>query len=335
MKKIIKIINVQENNVLDIRFWPTDICNYDCSYCFPNSKDAIYRYPKNVDTVVRNFRKLFNVYNEKFGKDTFYINLVGGGEPTLWPQFSYFCEHIKKEHNVRLQVTTNGSRTLRWWEENIQYLDKVVLSCHNEFVDLENFINVADYVYEQGKVINALVLMDAPNFDKCVNIVETMKSTSKHPWLIEVKTVVDSPGHDVGSYTEEQLKYMRMGLKRIPDGEWILKHMDQLVPFKSIGMFDDGSVKPFKPDDYISQQINNFYNWKCNVSIENLVISYDGKVTGSCQEEVFTNTNLNMFSENFEEEFNSEALALKPIICPRLHCGCTPDTHITKEKVQT
>lgn len=333
MKKIIKIINTQENNILDIRFWPTDICNYNCSYCFPNSKDGVYRYPKNVDTIVRNFRKLFNVYNEKFGKNTFLINLVGGGEPTLWPYFSYFCENIKKEHDVRLQVTTNGSRTLRWWEENIQHLDKVVLSCHNEFVDLEHFIKVADYAFEQGKIINALVLMDANNFDKCVEIVETMKSTSKYPWIIEVKTVIDSPGHDIASYTPTQLDYVKSGIKRIPNSDWILKRLELLMPFKSMAIFDDGSIKAFKPDDYVSQQNNYFYNWKCNVSLENLVITYDGKVTGSCQEEIFTNTNINMFSEDFEKDFDAEALTLRPIMCTKIQCGCTPDTHITKEKV--
>lgn len=62
MKKIIRIVNVQEPNVLDIRFWPTDICNYNCNCCFPESKDGVNRYHKNIDTIVKNFRKLFDVY---------------------------------------------------------------------------------------------------------------------------------------------------------------------------------------------------------------------------------------------------------------------------------
>jgi organic radical activating enzyme len=331
-KKIIKIQSAQESNVLDIRFWPTDICNYDCSYCFPNSKDGVYRYPKNVGTVVKNFRKLFDIYNQKFGKDTFLINLVGGGEPTLWPYFKEFCDEIKKHHNVKLQVTSNGSRTLRWWEENTSTIDKVVLSCHHEFVDLKNYIEVADYLHRSGKIVTALVLMDAVHWDKCINIVDTMMTTSKEQWIIETKSVVDSPGHDINSYSQEQLDYIKMALKRVPTSDWLIPRLGFLNPFKSIAMFDDQSIMACKPETHINSRWNNFYNWKCNVTMENLVISYDGSVTGSCQEDLFKDCKLNMFSETFEQEFDQAAFDLAPISCPRVSCSCQPDTHITKSK---
>lgn len=332
-KKIIRIVNTQEQNVLDIRFWPTDICNYDCSYCFPNSKDGIYRYPKNVDTIINNFRKLFNFYQEKFGKTMFRLNLVGGGEPTMWPHFSQFCEGIKKYHNVRLQLTTNGSRTMRWWEENYHFLDKVVLSSHAEFCDPEHLINVADFIHSKEIVVNTLVLMDAKNWDNCKNIVNRMLTESKQPWIVEVKTVVDSPGHDINSYSQEQKDYLSQGLKRIPDGDWLLKRLNILNPFKSIAMYDDGSVKAFKPDEYISTQKNGFYGWSCDVAKENLVISYDGSVAGSCQEKIFEDSNLNMFSETFVEEFDIASVSLDSIRCPKILCSCAPDSHISKVKV--
>ena len=61
MKKIpIKIISTQEPDVLHVRFIPTDICNFNCSYCFPGSGNVNkFRYPKNIDTVIKNFRILF------------------------------------------------------------------------------------------------------------------------------------------------------------------------------------------------------------------------------------------------------------------------------------
>lgn len=334
MKKIIKIVNTQEQNVLDIRFWPTDICNYDCSYCFPGSKDGVYRYPKNIDTVVRNFRILFDFYKEKFCKTSFRVNLVGGGEPTMWPHFSTFCEEIKRHHDVRLQLTTNGSRTMRWWEENYHFLDKVVLSSHGEFCDPKHLIEVADFLHGKELVVNTLVLMDAKNWDVCKSIVDRMLTESQHPWIIEVKTVVDSPGHDINSYTQEQLNFITQGLKRIPDGDWLLKRLNILNPFKSIAVYNDGSVKAFKPDEYISSRQNGFYGWSCDVAKENLVISYDGSVSGSCQEIIFKDSNLNMFAETFVEDFNKASVELGSLICPKILCSCTPDTHITKSAPQ-
>jgi organic radical activating enzyme len=331
MKKIIRIINTQEPNVLDIRFWPTDICNFDCSYCFPNSKDAIYRYPKNIKTVIKNFRLLFDFYKEKFSKDEFRVNLVGGGEPTLWPHFKEFCEGIKETHKIRLQVTTNGSRTLRWWEENYQLLDKVVLSTHHEFCNIEHQKRVADFIFSKDIIVDALVLMDHMHWDKCVNIVESFKQ-SKYPWIVEVKAIVDSPGRDVNSYTSEQLEYMKNSFKRLPDSDWVIKKIDLLNPFKSVALFDDGSAKAFKPDEYISSKKNGFYNWKCDVAKENLVITYDGSVSGSCQERIFKNSNLNMFSETFEVDFLKAQVELDTITCSSLLCGCTPDTHISKSR---
>jgi organic radical activating enzyme len=332
MKKIIRIINTQEPNVLDIRFWPTDICNFDCSYCFPNSKDAIYRYPKNIETVIKNFRLLFDFYKEKFNKDEFRINLVGGGEPTLWPHFNEFCEGIKSTHKVRLQVTTNGSRTIRWWEENYHFLDKVVLSTHHEFCDVEHQKQVADFIFSKDIIIDALVLMDSMHWEKCVSIVESFKQ-SNYPWIIEVKAIVDSPGRDINSYTQDQLNYMKTSLKRIPDSDWLIKKLDLLNPFKSVALFEDNSAKTFTPDEYISNKVNSFYNWKCDVAKENLVITYDGSVSGSCQEQIFKNTNLNMFSETFESDFLTAQVELDSLICPRVFCSCTPDTHISKSRV--
>ena len=193
MTQPIKIVSLQPKEVLDIRFWPTDICNFNCTYCFPGSKDANFRYPKNVDTVIKNFNLLFDLYKDKHNKKKFDINLVGGGEPTLWPYFKEFCEGIKQRHNVELTVTTNGSRSFRWWEANGKYVDKVTLSVHHEFADIDHTIKVLDYLYSSGITCTALVLMDAEYFDKCKGIVDKLQE-SKYPWFIEAKPIVDFAG---------------------------------------------------------------------------------------------------------------------------------------------
>lgn len=327
----IKIINLQPKEVLDVRFWPTDICNFNCSYCFPGSKDGVYRYPKNVNTVIKNFSLLFDLYRDKYGKKKIDLNLVGGGEPTLWPHFTEFCAGIKERHNVELTVTTNGSRTLRWWQDNSQYIDKVTLSVHHEFVDVDHTIEVLDYLYGEGITCTALVLMDAQEFDKCKGIIEKLK-TSKHPWFIEAKPVVDFPGKDNLSYTEEQKQFMKQDLKRLPDPSFLMKNLHLFRIHDSIALYDDDTAETKRTSDYINEGTNYYNNWNCNVALENLVITFDGTVKGSCNAELFKDYNINLFDENFEEEFNKASFNLATIKCPFASCACQPDTHISKWK---
>jgi organic radical activating enzyme len=269
------------------------------------------------------------MYAEKNQKKKFDINLVGGGEPTMWPHFDQFCREIKQNHNVELTVTTNGSRSLRWWKKNSSTLDKVTLSVHHEFADIDHSIEVLDYLYSQGISGTALVLMDASAFDYCKSIIDRMQA-SKHPWFIEAKPVVQSEGKDVHSYTQEQQDFMKQDLKRVPDSDFILKNMHLFRTHDSIAMYDDEEVELKRSSDYINERVNNFYGWNCNVPLENLVISFDGTVKGSCNANLFKDYNINVFSETFEEDFNDGRFELKTITCPFNSCECQPDTHITK-----
>jgi len=329
MKKFpIKVISTQEPDTLHVRFFPTDICNFNCSYCFPGSHDEKYRYPKNVDTVVKNFRILFDLYKNKLNKTKFHLMVAGGGEPTIWPGIEQFCKEIKEQHEVYTTIITNGSRTLRWWDDNSAFFDGVNLSCHHEFVDIDHYIAVADLLFSKGIKVNALMLMDAQNWDKCVSYVDKMKQ-SKYPWFIQTKEIVDAPGRGMDAYTPEQIEYVNTSLKRVPDSEWLLKHFNDIRTHESIVLFNDESAFPARAHSVIVNRWNNFKGWKCNVALETLLIKPDGTVTGSCQESIFGDNMFNVFSETFEQDFKPN-VEFKPIICPRDTCACQPETHVTK-----
>ena len=327
-KKLIKIFSTQESNVLHIRFFPTDICNFNCSYCFPGSHPEKYRYPKNVNNVIKNFRGIFDFYSKKYNKTKFHLYIAGGGEPTIWPSVEQFCKEIKEQHDVYISIVTNGSRTLRWWEDNGDYIDDVVLSCHNEFVDIEHYVNVADLMFSKGKKVTALMLMDANHWDKCVSYIDRMQQ-STHPWFIEAKAVVEAPGHGMDVYTQEQLDYLNPTMKRLPDSTWLISHLDEMRLYESVLMFDDNTIKLSKSQEIIVNGWNNFKGWNCNVSLESLVITADGTISGSCQAVLLGNNAFNVFSETFLDTFTAD-LELKPITCPLATCACVPETNITK-----
>jgi sulfatase maturation enzyme AslB (radical SAM superfamily) len=321
MKKIIRIVSTQESNVLQVRFWPTDICNFDCSYCFPGSHDNKFRFPADTNLALNSFRKIFDFYKAQ-GKTKFHLMIGGGGEPTLWPDLNIFCRQIRESYDVHITLITNGSRTIRWWEEHLQSFDDVVLSCHNEYVDIEHQKTVGDLLFASGVKVTALMLMDEKHWDKCVSYVELMKM-SKYPWTIEAKPIVDALGHGMDCYSEEQIAYITT--KRIPNSEWIFKHFADIKMYESVSLFDDGTATVNRSPEIITNKHNYFYNWSCNVGKESISIDVAGNVLGSCQVPVFDQP-VNIFKE-------LPTLALNDITCPKLYCSCQPDTHITKAKV--
>jgi organic radical activating enzyme len=329
MKKVIpiQIVNVEGAELLQIMFSPSNVCNYRCSYCFPGSNYGDHRFPKNTDTVIKNFQLLLDQYKTKLGKTRFSIHL-GGGEPTLWPGITKFCKALQQSHNVDFVLITNGSRTLNWWDQNSKYFNDVMISCHHEFSNVDHIMHVADLLYSRDVKGGVSVLMDASHWDKCVAIVEKMK-TSKANWIIETKEIVSSPGRGMDVYSSEQLKYLETSTKRLPDGAHLLKHIQSIKIHDSLTMFSDGTVRMAKSNTYINNKWNDFKGWSCDVALESLVIKWDGTVTGSCQAPVF-NTPFNIYSENFLTEFTLDA-DFKSIICPLVECVCPPETHISKK----
>jgi hypothetical protein len=326
----IRVISTQDRDLLQVRFFPTDICNFQCSYCFLDSGNINkYRYPKNINTIIKNFRILFDQYSKKLNKTRFHLVIIGGGEPTLWPHVTQFCKELKEKHNVYITICSNGSRSLRWWNKNSMYVDDVILSCHNEEVDIDHYIRVGDFLFSSGIKVTGSMLMDPKNWNKCISFIERMKE-SRYPWFIEAKAVVDPFTGDIDSYTNDQLAYLKVGIKRLPNSEWILKRLNDVRIHESIILFNDGSAVPAKPHDIIVNKWNNFQGWNCNVAIETLLIKTDGFIIGSCQEPIFIDKKFNIFSETFDQDFSLD-VGVRSIICPRNNCSCQPDTHVTKQ----
>jgi organic radical activating enzyme len=325
----IRIVNVDGAECLQIMFLVGNVCNYKCSYCFAESNEGNYRFPKNVDTVIQNFKLLLDEYKLKLGKTKFSIHL-GGGEPTLWPGIDKFCSELKQSHDVNFVLITNGSRTLNWWDENSECFDDVMISCHHEFSDVNHLMQVADLLFSKNIKVGVSVLMDASHWNKCVGIIEQMKLSEKK-WIIQTKEIVDSPGRGMDVYTLEQLEYLRSSSKRLPDGEYLLKHISSFKPYESITIFNNDTVRPARSNTYINNKWNNFKGWHCDVALESLVIKWDGTIAGSCQEPVF-NTSFNIYSEDFINDFKLDA-DFKSIVCPRAECDCVPETHISKRAI--
>lgn len=326
---ITKIENTQKKDILEIRWAISNMCNFQCNYCFPGSNEGDYPAPASLETIITNFNYLFDEYKKTHNKTKFDLKILGG-EPTLWKHLPEFIKAIKQRHDVYISIISNGSRTIRWWNENGYLIDNLTLSYHQKFADLDHTIQVADIMYKLDKKITVHVLMDDQAWDDCVKSIEYMKIKSKYRWIIQTKEVVSTLRRKV-LYSSEQRKYLQREIKRLPNLFWILKRLELLIKgvmrFKeSIFTLSNGVRKKASPQYYLTTQQNFFKGWQCNLGIESLYIDYIGSIMGSCNQQ-FLPKKINILDKNFIEEF---VVPINSVICEQQQCNCPRETHISK-----
>ena len=333
--KPIAIIKHNSNDILDILYTITTTCNYDCHYCAPNSKDGKHRFPE-YDTLIANMDHLLSIYKKH--KRKIRINLAGG-EPTLWPKLGEFVQWCKTKHDCSVVMSSNGSRTLRWWKEYAKYFDDIQISVHREFCDVDHIKQVLDVIYEQGDVMAAAqVLMDPTAWEESMNLINELISYPT-PWLVKARVVMDiDDKHIRPEYTEEQLKYFENKVKKMPTTEYV-QRMKQLQkihnPLKEETkiLFDDGHEEDYTAFKIWSNEWHKFYGWECNLGVDRLVVQADGYLIGSCGVRYMFNLEepLCLFHEDFKDKFTEEIIA--PIKCKEIFCsGCSSDIELVKKK---
>ena len=336
--KPIEIVNNDYSEYLHISYAFTDTCNYDCNYCFPPSKAGQHRFP-NYDLLIKNLDHLLNVYRTHFNKKTIRMNVLGG-EPTLWPRLGEFVQWCHDNYQCRVTMSSNGSRTLRWWNEYASYFDDIQISVHHEYADLKHIKEVLDLIYANGNIMTAAqVLMDPLAWDKCNIILEDLVSHPV-PWLVKSRLVMDIEDKNIREeYSEMQLGFLEDKVKRLPPQEYI-DRMKQLGKIQNsdhanaVIKFDDGTIKQYKTFEVWKEQWHKFYGWECNLGVDRITIQPDGSLTGSCSARYMFNqlTPFSLQDPDFISKFTPDVI--KPIICKEIFCsGCSSDIRLSKRKL--
>lgn len=87
-----------------------NVCNYNCSFCPSRHKNGSQRW-FSLDQYKSYIDKLYHLCEGA----PYWIQFTGG-EPTLFPKLIELCQYIKSKNGL-VSLISNGSRTLRWWEE--------------------------------------------------------------------------------------------------------------------------------------------------------------------------------------------------------------------------
>ena len=151
----------------------SNVCNYNCDYCYPIEKDGSSPFI-DIQTNKNVVDKLCELYAGE--KILFHFT---GGEPTLYSHLHELFAYIKqKNQNHYISMFTNGSRTMRWWDEflAVPVLDKIYFTFHNSQVkDVDKFVEVVNTIHDleiDGLVYFTCTDIDFDNTIKKFNYIE-------------------------------------------------------------------------------------------------------------------------------------------------------------------
>jgi organic radical activating enzyme len=318
---ITQVIQRWPKNKLRIEIMIGNTCNYKCWYCFPGSNEGTHRWPE-FNLFKENLTHLLRYYQRQLKKEVFEIHLIGG-EPTLWPELGDFVKFLKENFKVIISMSTNGSRTLRWWKDYGKYFDKVLLSCHHEKVDVQHIKNVGDILYDQNVIVTGMILMDSAHWDKCKSILFDV-ITSKKRWGVDVQEII----HPTIKYTQEQTEFLRKHRYRQANLWYFFKNNKHTILNTRV-VFENGKTKKIQNNEIILNKWNNFKGWDCNLGIDSIFISKEGNITGACGENLYNlNYKFNILKETFIQEFNP---ILTSTICTKNSCWCQPESNLNKK----
>jgi organic radical activating enzyme len=319
MIEIKKIESMMPDNLLRVELFLSDYCNYKCWYCTPEFWGKNYKWPE-LKSFQENIFHLFKHY-EKLGKDKFLIH-IGGGEPTIWPDLINFINFIKKNFKSLVSVTSNCSRSLNWWEENSKNFDHIHMSVHFEKAIPEHLKNVGDILYKNNCGLYSSVLMDPNHWDRCLEIIETLKS-SKYQWSITSCQIV----HKDINYTEDQFYFLKN--KNIRRPAFFKSFFTQRPKYSKPKItFSNNKTERIREHWLNLHGYNNFEGWLCNVGVDTIFIDKKGNIRGSCGTTLYgEDFYYNIYDTEFSKKFNTN---LNPIICRMKRCACQPEITCTK-----
>lgn len=321
--QLIEIKQKWPSDLLLINYAIHNVCNYKCWYCFPGSNEGTYRWPE-YDLVVDNIIHLLKYYQKNAGKNRFQFDILGG-EPTLWPKLGKFVQQLKKDFgdNISIGITTNGSRSFNWWYNNLHYFDKVLISVHPSDADPAHISKIADLIYENKKIVDVTVLMDPQKWDHCKKIIELLKK-SKYRWSIQTSQVM----HELVDYNNDQKKYLKNYLKRIPNLFWFYKNSTH-YNYSTKLFFNNGKIKKVRKNFLLINKLNSFKNWDCNIGVDNITVHFTGEISGSCGEKLYgLDYKFNLYDKEFKSIFNP---VIRPTICNQLNCHCQHEYNTSKK----
>lgn len=308
MPNIIQI--KQRTPALYLTWVINNICTNACSYCPTNLHEGTNH---NYDW--EDAKKFIKLVLEKYPK----IHLaISGGEPTLSPWFKDLVKQFSDAGHPA-GITTNGARTVRYFDDVAKYLSYVVMSYHPSFEDPD--LEEKALACAKHTPTTVSIMMDSRHFDQSLAMFYKLcKHTNLSVEHVRIQNWRANT-HKGSEYTPEQVEIMD-SLKRHNARHGVKPKNPALTG--GIAFYDDGSKSELHAQKIINENNTNFQGWDCNIGLESLYIKWDGVVRkGNC----ISSPIIGKIQEVEKILWPTDSFR-----CPQNFCNCTTDVYVSKKR---
>lgn len=287
-------------------------CNFECSYCPAYLHNGTTKWHtldrvKNLITAVKQAQPEKHIYAE-----------FTGGEVTLHKDFIQICKFCN-ESNVKIGFISNGSRSHRWWLENQEYFNRIMLSYHVDQIAADHFYNTVKILHNNEHIhLHVNIMMHPEKWNDCMVMAHKLKELGN--FSIALQPLLHNLATDLYPYTSEQRQTL------VNQHDIISKHIKwtknidiQRGAMKAVN--DDGSYQLRTAHSFISRNTNNWQGWQCFAGVEQMVIDMDGNIYRGWCKAGGPIGHLNNIA-NYKQ--------VAPIICNQDRCHCNFDIMCTK-----
>lgn len=301
----------------------SDWCNFNCTYCNVDSMGRQYGWPDNIAQATNLIDSVL-----KFSTHEYRTWNLLGGEPVLWRYFGDLCTYIKdNDPNSIIQVLTNGSRTLQWWERFAPLMNKIIISHHATDSDPNHVIEVVNACQPYASV-SVQVLMDVDNFNQCVTHFNQLVAA-----LPGVKISAKKGETNLGSgtwmdYTQDQLQWLNDSIAITNKNDLLSPAQERLSNYtttweRTLFATRNNIDEVTSNKELVINNENHFNNWQCNIGLDMISIKPNGNIkpASSCFKEVVISNYKQATYINWPTT---------PMTCTYDSCFCGADIEVEK-----
>jgi MoaA/NifB/PqqE/SkfB family radical SAM enzyme len=191
-----------------------------------------------------------------------------GGEPTLWPKLPQFIDAVLHDDLV-IELNTNGSRTLRFWEDFPAGNHIINFSWHSKEVDTEHLVKVVEIMKSKAYVF-VTFLLTSENFEQTKEAIAAFQNLGVELELRPARLTITQP--ELYPFTTEQLEYIKaytQDWSKINTPAWKKKKCPS-------ELIVDGT--PVNWHKVTMDKENVYTGWKCTAGMNRFTITPAGDI---------------------------------------------------------